>query len=241
MSGLLASRFASRRLRSAARLMLYRETVPRDRFDILPAIAQRLPRGCAVYTSNVDGQVQKAGFAEEWILECHGSIHQLQCLNQCTDAVWSAAGFKPDVDAQRCRLMSAPPVCPMCGGIARPNILMSDDWEWTGTRVVREAGPVPKDGVSLSMNALDALRAISGAAQTRRLHLRLQHTSAACFAERPVAFEKVRGEQISGNTRGQAFLYLGRHIQRFTKVFARFGRALFPGNAWTHRHVRVQA
>ncbi len=117
------------------RLVLYRQTVPHEGFRILLEIANGLPHGCAVYTSNVDGQFQKAGFAEEWMLECHGSIHHLQCLNQCTDDVWSAAGFKPQVDEQRCRLISAPPKCPMCGGTARPNILMFDDWEWTGTRL----------------------------------------------------------------------------------------------------------
>ena len=73
---------------------------------------QRMRLGCWVFTSNVDGQFQKAGFAEEQMHECHGSIHHLQCLQDCQSDVWSAAGFTPVVDNDTCRLLNDPPVCP---------------------------------------------------------------------------------------------------------------------------------
>lgn len=116
------------------RLRLYRETVPHAGFGILRDIAKRLPHGASVFTSNVDGQFQRAGFADEWVVECHGSIHHLQCLDRCQEGVWSAAGFAPEVDDETCMLRSAMPRCPACGGLARPNILMFGDWDWVPSR-----------------------------------------------------------------------------------------------------------
>jgi NAD-dependent SIR2 family protein deacetylase len=87
-----------------------------------------------VFTSNVDGQFQAAGFAAELLLECHGSIHHLQCLDACTRDVWPASELEPLVDADTCQLRSPLPRCPHCGGLARPNILMFGDAEWIGDR-----------------------------------------------------------------------------------------------------------
>jgi len=67
----------------AHRLNLYRRTVPHEGFQILRRIGERLPQGAFVFTSNVDGQFQKAGFPEARIDECHGSIHHLQCMDGC--------------------------------------------------------------------------------------------------------------------------------------------------------------
>ncbi len=116
------------------RLNLYRATVPHEGFHILKRIGERLPEGCFVFTSNVDGQFAKAGFDETRIAECHGSIHYLQCLEGCLDNIWPAAGFFPQVDEENCLLMSEYPRCPNCGGIARPNILMFGDWGWQELR-----------------------------------------------------------------------------------------------------------
>lgn len=67
------------------RLRLYRNTEPHRGFALLQALAGDLPYGAFVFTSNVDGQFQKAGFDPERVLECHGSIHWLQCLRDCSD------------------------------------------------------------------------------------------------------------------------------------------------------------
>ncbi|MFM0629828.1 hypothetical protein PQR41_28040 [Paraburkholderia xenovorans] len=63
------------------RLKLYRDTVPHEGFATLRRWADRTPGGVFVFTSNVDGQFQKAGFPESRVHECHGSIHALQCLD----------------------------------------------------------------------------------------------------------------------------------------------------------------
>ena len=116
------------------RLALYRNTVPNPGFAILQRWGERMPNGYGVFTSNVDGQFQKAGVGDELIEECHGSIHHLQCMTPCTDAIWSADDFLPQVDQAHCMLTSTLPVCPHCGGLARPNILMFGDGDWIASR-----------------------------------------------------------------------------------------------------------
>lgn len=118
------------------RLALYRDTVPHPGFAILKRWGERMPNGFSVFTSNVDGQFQKAGYDK--VHECHGSIHHLQCLEGCLDAIWSADCFAPEVDMESCTLLNAPPACPHCSGLARPNILMFGDAGWVSTRSDRQ-------------------------------------------------------------------------------------------------------
>jgi NAD-dependent SIR2 family protein deacetylase len=54
-----------------------------------------------VFTSNVDGQFQRAGFAE--VAEVHGSIHHLRCVEPCTDDLWAADGPTVTVDRDDAR------------------------------------------------------------------------------------------------------------------------------------------
>jgi len=116
------------------RLRLYRETIPNPGFAILREFARYKEHGAFVYTSNVDGQFQKAGFPDSEVVECHGSIHFLQCQNGCLEHIWPATAFQPEVDQTRCRLLNSPPRCPQCGEIARPNIVMFEDLQWLDRR-----------------------------------------------------------------------------------------------------------
>lgn len=122
------------------RLQLYRDTLPHEGFGILQEFAAKLPHGAFVFTSNVDGQFQKAGFDASRIVECHGSIHHLQCGQPCSRHVWSASGLIVDVDADNCLLRSELPRCPNCGGLARPNILMFNDMQWLEGRSAAQRG-----------------------------------------------------------------------------------------------------
>ena len=119
------------------RLALYRATVPHAGFELLRKWGSAKACGYFVFTSNVDGQFQKAGFDPLRIDECHGSIHHMQCLTPCSQRTWRDAGFRPSIDAARCELLGMLPACPHCGGPVRPNILMFDDWDWIDSR--REA------------------------------------------------------------------------------------------------------
>ena len=115
------------------RLHLYRDTVPHEGFQRLLKLSNTKKYGSFVFTSNVDGQFQKAGFEEEYIMECHGSIHHMQCINDCQHMIWSAddtlVAVGDDFKAQ-----DPLPSCPYCGEIARPNILMFGDWGWNYSR-----------------------------------------------------------------------------------------------------------
>jgi len=112
------------------RLDLYRRTIPHRGFQLLKNWGESMQGGYSVFTSNVDGQFQKAGFLSTRVHECHGSIHRLQCSDGCTSTIWNADGFMPQVDLESGLLMNAPPVCPACGAIARPNILLFNDSYW---------------------------------------------------------------------------------------------------------------
>ena len=112
------------------RLALYRTTQPHAGFQLLRKWGDAMPHGLFTYTSNVDGQFQRAAFDPVQVHECHGSIHHLQCLKPCSDAIWPADEFMPQVDEAQCLLLNEPPHCPRCGGLARPNILMFGDSGW---------------------------------------------------------------------------------------------------------------
>lgn len=116
------------------RLNLYRQTVPHQGFKQLLEIASAKPHGGFVFTSNVDGQFQRAGFAVERIVECHGSIHRFQCTAPCTDEIWEAEGETVNLDESIFRAVAPLPHCRNCPALARPNILMFNDWSWLGQR-----------------------------------------------------------------------------------------------------------
>ncbi|WP_133649370.1 SIR2 family NAD-dependent protein deacylase [Paraburkholderia flava] len=122
------------------RLRLYRETVPHQGFAILRRWSDRMSHGAFVFTSNVDGQFQKAGFSEDLVHECHGSIHTLQCLDVCTSDTWPATEFLPSVNETTSELESPMPRCPRCGALARPNILMFGDYGWVDVPYEKQRG-----------------------------------------------------------------------------------------------------
>jgi len=121
------------------RLALYRETTPHPGYDLLRHWGGHMRHGTSVFTSNVDGQFQKARFDPTHVHECHGSIHHLQCLIPCRAEIWDADDFIPEVDEQQCRLRNRAPVCPHCGGLARPNVLMFGDASWIDQRSAAQA------------------------------------------------------------------------------------------------------
>lgn len=116
------------------RLELYRRTVPHDGFAFLHRWAECAPGGAFVFTSNVDGQFQRAGFPEERLVECHGTISWLQCLDECGVGLFPADGVRVSVDPETFRAAAPLPACPDCGALARPNVLMFGDGGWDASR-----------------------------------------------------------------------------------------------------------
>jgi len=121
------------------RLNLYRTTEPHRGFDILLEKGKSLAGGYFVYTSNVDGQFQKAGFDPDFVKECHGSIHYLQCTIPCCNDIWTAKDIDIEVDMELFEAKKPLPKCSHCGALARPNILMFGDWNWIADRANKQA------------------------------------------------------------------------------------------------------
>jgi NAD-dependent SIR2 family protein deacetylase len=122
------------------RLRLYRDTTPHAGFDALRNWAESRPLGGFVFTSNVDGQFQKAGFDPGAIVEVHGSIHYMQCSGPCCADIWTAEELGIEIEVDPASLRARPPLpeCPHCGAVARPNILMFGDGEWIADRTATQ-------------------------------------------------------------------------------------------------------
>ena len=122
------------------RLNLYRATIPHTGFHTL--LQMCADKSYFIYTSNVDGQFQKAGFDPTRIVECHGSIHHLQCTAVACCArhpeIWRADDANIAVDAATFRAREPLPQCPICGYVARPNILMFGDAIWLHERSLEQ-------------------------------------------------------------------------------------------------------
>jgi NAD-dependent SIR2 family protein deacetylase len=119
------------------RQQLYRDTTPHAGYRLLRAWAQALPAGSFVVTSNVDGQFLAAGFGAESLLEVHGSVHRYQCSTPCGERVWDAGAPVFTIDLGVLEASGELPRCPDCGALARPNVLMFNDWAWVDV-VARE-------------------------------------------------------------------------------------------------------
>ena len=115
------------------RLHLYRETMPHKGFEKLLQLSNSKKYHSFIFTSNVDGQFQKAGFGDDQIMECHGSIHHLQCIHDCQKKIWSAEDTVVRI-GDGFRAVDPLPQCPDCGAVSRPNILMFGDFGWNYSR-----------------------------------------------------------------------------------------------------------
>jgi NAD-dependent SIR2 family protein deacetylase len=150
------------------RLYLYRETTPHRGFDQLLEMVHRKPGRYFVFTSNVDGHFQKAGYHEDRIEECHGSIHYFQCTGPCGHDIWDAGKIKVAVDKELFEAREPLPRCIQCGGMARPNILMFGDWSWNGGRSQEQSErlglwlkSVADDGMRLAIVEMGAGTAVA--------------------------------------------------------------------------------
>lgn len=110
---------------------LFRSARPHEGFSILKRWADEKPSGGFVYTSNVDGFFQRAGFEPGAIMECHGTTLRLQCSVPCGDHLWDA---RPPVEfiSETLRALDPLPRCGKCGALARPNVKLFDDAQWVG-------------------------------------------------------------------------------------------------------------
>jgi len=120
------------------RLNLYRRTQPHEGFAILGRLAAPMRHGLFAFTSNVDGHFQRAGLSASRVAEIHGSIDWLQCTRRPCGPAWLAPPEAIDVDEETGRARPPLPVCPTCGALARPNILMFGDSDWDDARTTAQ-------------------------------------------------------------------------------------------------------
>lgn len=145
------------------RLNLYRKTIPHKGYTRLLEIAENKKEGYFVFTSNVDGQFQKAGYDDNKIEECHGTIHHFQCSQPCSNDIWDASKIEVKVNEKVFEALEPLPHCINCNDIARPNILMFGDWLWDpertqaqGNRLYTWLQAIHNKGLSLAVIEIGA-------------------------------------------------------------------------------------
>jgi len=148
------------------RLHLYRDTVPHEGFKKLLKLSNSKKYQSFVFTSNVHGQFQKSGFSEERVMECHGSIHHLQCTHDCAARIWSADEISVEI-GDGFMAKDPLPSCPDCGRVARPNILMFGDFRWNYSRtdaqrdrLTQWIGKLESEGAKLAIIEMGAGTAV---------------------------------------------------------------------------------
>ena len=115
------------------RYNIYKEKQPHEGFRVLLDICNNLKdKKYHVYTSNVDGHFQKAGFDEKKITEVHGSINHFQ-WDSCRIIYPVPEETKFDLDTDNFEWPEIPH-CKSCKRPVRPNILMFSDYDWISDR-----------------------------------------------------------------------------------------------------------
>jgi NAD-dependent SIR2 family protein deacetylase len=137
------------------RTNLYRSLQPHAGFAILKKWTESAKHGGFVFTSNVDHHFQKAGFAEDQVLECHGSIEHWQCLLSCGSGIFAANSNVIPVDPLSFRAIEPLPSCAECGALARPNILMFGDWDWDPARMTQQ-----EEALEVWLETIDSSRIV---------------------------------------------------------------------------------
>ena len=172
------------------RLNLYRSTTPHGGFGILRKWASEKKDNYFIYTSNVDGAFQKAGFCSRKVLECHGSIHHLQGLESRYDRrtkgqIISADGFELTIDEN----LHAQGELPRDekGNLLRPNILMFGDWGWDSSRTDQQYRRMDNwlDGVSLRDTVIIEVGAGTSIPSVRRTSEEFQRAGATLVRINP--------------------------------------------------------
>lgn len=117
------------------RAKTYRAAQPHEGYDILRRWGEAKQRYFS-FTSNVDGHFLRAGYPEELVHECHGSLSHMQCTDDsCASAIWpTPADLDLGVDESTFRSTKPMPTCPTCNAVARPNVLMFHDASWFNER-----------------------------------------------------------------------------------------------------------
>jgi NAD-dependent SIR2 family protein deacetylase len=130
---------ASFRLRPAHAWAFYewrrrnaRENTPHEGYGIINRLIDDHFEHSFVHTTNTDGYHLISGLPHEYVYEIHGSIWRLQCMG----GIGCSYAYADEDRVPLCELdygrMAATglPMCPHCGSLLRPNVLMFGDFEY---------------------------------------------------------------------------------------------------------------
>lgn len=78
-------------------------------------------------------------------------------------------------------------------------------------------------------NFLEGIVLCNNATDTKWFSLLADNSSSFCFTNHRISFEQYDGKNVSGNTRGQTFLYFGKQSHLFKDEFSSYGLILIPG------------
>ena len=108
------------------------ENSPHHGYHVINDLINNYFKHSFVHTTNTDGYHIISGLDQSKVMEAHGSMWRLQCMQglNCNYI------YKDNDEIPLCELdyetMTATnmPYCPECGSLLRPNILMFGDWEY---------------------------------------------------------------------------------------------------------------
>jgi len=124
------------------RYKAYTTNKPHRGYDLLLEWMKAKKYGGFSFTSNIDGHWEACGLSSDRIVECHGSVRFLQCAGvphsseiNCESDFWPVEKLEMEIDAKTSCAAEPHPTCKHCGGRARPNVMMFDDYSYISTRL----------------------------------------------------------------------------------------------------------
>jgi NAD-dependent SIR2 family protein deacetylase len=100
---------------------------PHNGYDIVKKYIERVPH--VIVTTNIDGYWDSPN-----LLEYHGSIHYMQCSDDCHQEILPIDFGDTDYDEETGRLKGNIPQCKHCSEVMRPNIFYFGDKRFCGVR-----------------------------------------------------------------------------------------------------------
>ena len=130
------------------RAKLYSNAIPHSGFDVLLnniTTNNKTDREYMYMTSNIDGQAIKAGFNINNIYQTHGSLHYLQCINNCKNSIIQTfhnqyQKLNININNYKIQSLDEIPKCKFCKGLKRPNVsfFTDDQRSFDDQRIIKQ-------------------------------------------------------------------------------------------------------
>lgn len=108
------------------------ENEPHEGYRIINRWMEEQFNDAFIHTTNTDGYHLRSGSPENQVMEVHGSMWRLQCLDVCGHNFWDENSVPLCEMSHETMKAWDYPKCPHCHAIARPHILMFGDGEYVG-------------------------------------------------------------------------------------------------------------